>query len=151
MFYGVTEFISSTLILHNSFLSFLFSLLTFHYSIFQITNSFLCTFHLAVLSIKCVSRAAVWLSGWASAFGLGHDPGVLEPSLISGSPQVFLPLPMSLPLSLCVSHELKKKCVSHYIYCALYLFYVIPYLCVRALTHVFHSSQIQWVSLWLLL
>ena len=47
-----------------------------------------------------------WLSGWASDFGLGHDPGgpgiKFHIRLPVGS--LLLPLPMSL-LSLCFSHE----------------------------------------------
>ena len=41
-----------------------------------------------------------WLSGWASAFGSGHDPGVLGLNPASESAGS---LPMSLPLSLCHS------------------------------------------------
>ena len=46
-----------------------------------------------------------WLSGWVSAFGSGHDPGVLGSTPISGSlaGRLLLPLPMFLPLSLCFS------------------------------------------------
>ena len=62
---------------------------------------------------KCLG-AAGWLSDWASAFGSGHDPGVLGSSPASGSPprSLLLPLPVSLPLSLCLSwinNILKKK------------------------------------------
>ena len=48
-----------------------------------------------------------WLSGWASVFGSGCDPGVLGSNPISGSPQgsLLLPLPMSLPLSLCLMNK----------------------------------------------
>ena len=63
---------------------------------------------------RCYIGMPGWLSGWASAFGSGRDPGVLGSSPTSGLPldTLFLPLPMSLPL--CVSHEwinkiLKKK------------------------------------------
>ena len=51
-----------------------------------------------------------WLSGWASAFGSGRDPGVVESSPTSGSlrrESLLLPLPVSLLLY--VSRELKKK------------------------------------------
>ena len=49
-----------------------------------------------------------WVAQWLSiAFGLGHDSRVLESCLILGSPtgSLLLPLPVSLPLSVCVSHE----------------------------------------------
>ena len=49
-----------------------------------------------------------WLSGGASAFDSGHDPGVLGSSPASGSPQracFSLCLCVCLSLSLCVSHE----------------------------------------------
>ena len=53
-----------------------------------------------------------WLSVWVSAFGLGHDPGIeLHIRLPTGS--LILPLPMSLPLSVCLSwinkYDLKKN------------------------------------------
>ena len=58
--------------------------------------------------------ATGWLSGWASAFGSGHDPGVLGSSPASGSLQgTRFSLSLCLCLSLCVSHEwiksLKRK------------------------------------------
>lgn len=41
-----------------------------------------------------------WLSGWASTFSSGHDPGVLEPpSREPASPSTYV------SNSLCVSHE----------------------------------------------
>ena len=47
-----------------------------------------------------------WLGGWAPAFGSGRDPGVLELSSPSGSPQgASLSLCLCLCFSLCVSHE----------------------------------------------
>ena len=50
-----------------------------------------------------------WLSGWASAFGSGWDPRVLESSPASGSPQgACFSLCLCL-CSLCVSHEWIKK------------------------------------------
>ena len=55
------------------------------------------------------------LSGWASAFGSGHDPGVLGSSPSSGSLQGGAASPSACAsASLCVSHEwinkiLKKK------------------------------------------
>ena len=49
-----------------------------------------------------------WLSGWASAFGSGRDPRVLGLNPVSGSlpphpGSLLLPLPMSLPLCVCLS------------------------------------------------
>ena len=49
-----------------------------------------------------------WLSDWASAFGSGHDLGILIKSHIRfPAGRLLLLLPRSLPLclSLCVSHE----------------------------------------------
>ena len=46
--------ISLSLIFHNSFFSLLFSLITFHYSVFWVTNSLLYFFHPAVHSIEGV-------------------------------------------------------------------------------------------------
>ena len=47
-----------------------------------------------------------WLSGWASAFGSGCDPGVLGIESHIGSPQgTCFSLCLCLYLSLCVSHE----------------------------------------------
>ena len=47
-----------------------------------------------------------WLSGWLPAFGPRPDPGVPDESHI-GLPawSLLLPLSLSLPPSLCVSHE----------------------------------------------
>ena len=39
------------------------------------------------LFLKLYLGAPGWLSGWAPAFGSGHDPGVLGSSPASGSPQ----------------------------------------------------------------
>ena len=63
-----------------------------------------------------------WLSGWASIFSSGHDPGVLESSPASGSLwSLLLPPPISLPLSLCLSwiNKIFKKsrgCIYIHIY-----------------------------------
>ena len=47
-----------------------------------------------------------WLSGWASAFGPGHDPRVLGLNPASGSPQgTRFSFCLCFCLSLCVSHE----------------------------------------------
>ena len=57
----------------------------------------------STLIIWVVGRPG-WLSGWASTFGSGRDPGVPDGSRIrfpTGS--LLLPLPVSLPL--CVCHE----------------------------------------------
>ena len=43
-----------------------------------------------------------WLSGWASAFGSGHDPGVLESSPASVSSQGACFSPAYVSASLCV-------------------------------------------------
>ena len=51
-----------------------------------------------------------WLSSWVFVFGSGGDSGVLRSSPASGS--LCLPLPMSLPVSVCLSwinKYLKKK------------------------------------------
>ena len=45
-----------------------------------------------------------WLSGWASAFGSRHDPGI-ETYIGLPAWSLLLLLPVSLPISLCVSHE----------------------------------------------
>ena len=51
-----------------------------------------------------------WLSGWALAFGSGRDPGVLGSSPTSRLPtgSLFLLLPVSLSLSMCLS-RIKNK------------------------------------------
>ena len=52
------------------------------------------------------SGTSGWLSAWASAFGLGRDPGVLGLSPILGSLQgVCFSLCLCLCLILCISHE----------------------------------------------
>ena len=53
-------FPKSILLLCNYFLS-LFSLTTFHYSIFQVTNSFLCLFHPACFSVRLLSPYVCYL------------------------------------------------------------------------------------------
>ena len=51
-----------------------------------------------------------WLSGWASAFGSGRDPGVLGSSATSGfSPGASFSFCLCICLSLCVSHESINK------------------------------------------
>ena len=45
-----------------------------------------------------------WLSGWASPFGSGHDPGVLRSSPASSSPQgACFSLCLCLPLCVCLT------------------------------------------------
>ena len=48
-----------------------------------------------------------WLSGLAPAFGPRRDPGVPRIESHVGLPawSLLLPLPISLPLSLCVFHK----------------------------------------------
>ena len=52
-------------------------------------------------------RAPWWLTGWASAFSSGRDPGVLRSNLHIGLPagSLILPLPMSLPFSVCLVNK----------------------------------------------
>ena len=55
---------------------------------------------------KSEGGAPGWLSGWASAFGSGHDPRVLGSSPIWAPPQgACFSLCLWLGLSLSVSHE----------------------------------------------
>ena len=56
--------------------------------------------HDILLNIGHQSGTPGWLSGWASAFGSERDPGVP-----GSSPtwSLLLPLPVSLPLSVCLS------------------------------------------------
>ena len=61
--------------------------------------------HRFICLVKTYSSGAPgWLSGGASAFGSGHDPGVPGSSPTSGSlaGSLLLPLPVSLPLSVCL-------------------------------------------------
>ena len=57
--------------------------------------------------IKNISRIPGWHSGLAPAFGPGRDPGDPGSNPMSGSQcmEPASPLPVSLPLSLSVSHE----------------------------------------------
>ena len=56
------------------------------------------------LSLDTVFKAALGIPGWhsglAPAFGPGRDPGNQIPRWAPGAWSLFLPLPMSLPLSL---------------------------------------------------
>ena len=55
--------------------------------------------------IENLNGAPGWVSGWASAFSSGSDPGVLRSSPTSVSPQgVCFSLCLCPCLSLCVSH-----------------------------------------------
>ena len=63
--------------------------------------------HIFVTTIRHLGMPG-WLSGWASAISFRRDLGIESHiGLLAGS--LLLPLPMSLPLSLCVSHELINK------------------------------------------
>ena len=63
--------------------------------------------HMCLLTLKMLHVGIPgWLSGWASAFGSGCDPGVRGLSPASGSLQgACFFLCLCLCLSLCVSHE----------------------------------------------
>ena len=54
---------------------------------------------------KYVWRHLGWLSGWASAFGSGLDPrgSGIESCIILMARSLLLPLPVSLPPSVCLS------------------------------------------------
>ena len=61
-----------------------------------------------------------WLSGWVSAFGLGHDPGILglsptSSSLLGGetaSPSPSDPPLLLLACSLCQINKILKKTIN---------------------------------------